>query len=146
MVGHSFGLRSSRDQSRSSIGYRTGYSLPFGLQTAQRPLPRPLTGPRIKCPDQEQHFWDVCPIPPGRLCTLLAVPLNHRSRRAPADAGPSASESMQDESALASLDLAGLESSRSICSSTALTELAADFRVRRPASVSSAWRTRWCCG
>ncbi len=88
----------------------------------------------------------ACLIPQGRLSALLAVPLYHRSRRAPEDAEASASESMQDESALASLDLAGLESLRSICSSTALTELLADFRVRRPASVSSAWRTRWCCG
>ena len=70
----------------------------------------------------------------------------HRGRGAPEGVGVSVSESMQDESALPSLDLAGLESLRSICSSTALTELFADFRVRRPASVSSAWRTRWCCG
>jgi hypothetical protein len=85
------------------------------------------------------------PVRPRRSCRLVANP-NHRSRRATEDVGDSVSESMQDESALASLDLAGLESLRSICSSTALTELLADFRVRRPASVSSAWSTRWCCG
>ena len=86
-------------------------------------------------------FGTACLTPLGRLCALLAVPLYHWSRRATEDAGVSVSESMQDESALASLDLAGLESLRSICSSTALTALAADFRVRRPASVSAAWRT-----
>jgi hypothetical protein len=72
--------------------------------------------------------------------------VHHRSRRASEDVEVTASDSMQDESALASLDLAGLESLRSICSSIALTELAADFRMRRPTSVSSAWRIRWCCG
>jgi hypothetical protein len=97
-------------------------------------------------PSQSGTSGTACLIPQGRLSALLAVPLYHRSRRAPEDAEASASESMQDESALASLDLAGSESLRSICSSTALTELLADFRVRRPASVSSAWRTRWCCG
>ena len=90
--------------------------------------------------------WTACLMPQGRLSALLAVPAYHRGRRALGDAEASVSESMQDESALASLDLAGLERSRSICSSTALTESFADFSVRRPASVSSAWRTRWCCG
>jgi hypothetical protein len=88
----------------------------------------------------------ACQIPQGGLSAHLGVPLHHRSRRAPEDAQASASESMQDVSALASLDLAGVDSLRSICSSIALTDLLADFRVRRPASVSSAWRMRWCCG
>jgi hypothetical protein len=106
-----------------------------------------LAGIRVlSLPPNGSTSGTACLIPPGRLSALLAVPLYHRSRRAPEDAEASASESMQDESALASLDRAGLESLRSICSSTALTELLADFRVRRPASVSSAWRTRWCCG
>src|ERR1700678_3919789 len=93
----------------------------------------------------ESSSGTACLLPQGRLSALLAVP-THRGRRAPEGVGVSVSESMQDESALASLDLAGLESLRSICSSTALTELLADFRVRRPTAVSSAWRTRWCFG
>jgi hypothetical protein len=94
----------------------------------------------------KRHFWDRLPDTTGTSIRTSDGPSYHRSRRAPEDAQASASESMQDESALASFDLAGLESVRSICSSTASTAVAADVRVRRPAPVSAAWRTRWCCG